>query len=189
MGGPKIKGFTAKQRRFVDEYCVDCNATQAAIRAGFSARTAGPIGSEYLKKPHIKEEIDRKLASISSRLEATADNVRRELARIALFDPRKLYDTSGNLIPIKDLGPDEAACVASLDIEEIYSGRGEEREISGNVKKIRLWNKNQALKDLALIVGLLKEADGKEYAAQKKKVYILPSEKIPDFEPPSDTQQ
>lgn len=57
--------LTDKQRRFVDEYCVDWNATQAAIRAGYSERTAGSIGTENLQKPAISEAIDERLRKLS----------------------------------------------------------------------------------------------------------------------------
>lgn len=56
MAEPKL---TTKQKRFVEEYLIDFNATQAAIRAGYSEKTSYSIGQENLKKPEIKNEIDR----------------------------------------------------------------------------------------------------------------------------------
>lgn len=58
--------LTAKQKRFCDEYLIDCNATQAAIRAGYSRKTAGAIGYENLEKPQIKEYIDEQLKRIEN---------------------------------------------------------------------------------------------------------------------------
>lgn len=58
--------LTAKQKRFCDEYLIDCNATQAAIRAGYSRKTAGAIGYENLEKPQIKEYIDEQLKKIEN---------------------------------------------------------------------------------------------------------------------------
>lgn len=63
------KALTAKQRQFVDEYLVDFNATQAAIRAKYSARSAASVGSENLRKPEIQAEINRRLDSIMPRAE------------------------------------------------------------------------------------------------------------------------
>ena len=63
------KTLTAKQRQFVDEYLVDFNATQAAIRAKYSARSAASVGSENLRKPEIQAEINRRLDSIMPRAE------------------------------------------------------------------------------------------------------------------------
>ena len=64
-----------KQRRFVDEYLVDLNATQAAIRAGYSAKSARFMGAENLTKPNIQEAIQAALAARSSRCQVTQDTV------------------------------------------------------------------------------------------------------------------
>lgn len=72
------RGITPKQQRFVDEYLVDLNATQAAIRAGYSIKTAGLIGSENLKKPYIQRAIEEGRAKQQQRTEITADRVLRE---------------------------------------------------------------------------------------------------------------
>ena len=78
--------LTAKQIRFVDEYLVDFNATQAAIRAGYKAKTAHVIGAENLRKPKIAEEIARRQKDLQRRTEVTQDRVVKELARIAFAD-------------------------------------------------------------------------------------------------------
>ena len=75
--------ITAKQRRFCEEYLIDLNATQAAIRAGYSARTAKAIASENLTKPYIAAEIAAAFAARSERTEVTQDRVIEELALIA----------------------------------------------------------------------------------------------------------
>ena len=75
--------LTAKQVRFVDEYLVDFNATQAAIRAGYKAKTAHVIGAENLRKPKIAEEIARRQKDLQRRTEVTQERVVKELARIA----------------------------------------------------------------------------------------------------------
>ena len=78
--------LTAKQKRFVDEYLVDFNATQAAIRAGYKANTAHVIGAENLRKPKIAEEIARRQKDLQRRTEVTQERVVKELARIAFAD-------------------------------------------------------------------------------------------------------
>ena len=75
--------LTPKQMRFVDEYMVDFNATQAAIRAGYKAKTAHVIGAENLRKPKIAEEIARRQKDLQRRTEVTQERVVMELARIA----------------------------------------------------------------------------------------------------------
>ena len=78
--------LTAKQQRFIDEYLVDFNATQAAIRAGYRKQNAYQIGSENLRKPKIQSEIARRQGDLQKRTEVSQDRVVKELARIAFVD-------------------------------------------------------------------------------------------------------
>ena len=71
--------LTDKQKRFIEEYLIDLNATQAAIRAGYSERTAYSIGEENLKKPVIKQAIEDAQSNRSSRVQITQDDVIRML--------------------------------------------------------------------------------------------------------------
>ena len=82
-GIPKKDGLTEKQKRFCDEYLIDLNATQAAIRAGYSKETAGAIAGENLNKPIIAEYIKKRMDERGKRIEITQDFVLRELANIA----------------------------------------------------------------------------------------------------------
>ena len=74
--------MTPKQKRFCDEYLIDLNATQAAIRAGYSERTAGAIGAENLTKPVIKAYIEQRMAEKQSTLIADQDEVLRYLTEV-----------------------------------------------------------------------------------------------------------
>jgi phage terminase small subunit len=76
------KKMTEKQKRFCDEYLVDLNATQAAIRAGYSKKTAYSIGVENLKKPEIKKRIDERMAEKESKLIADQDEVLKYLTSV-----------------------------------------------------------------------------------------------------------
>ena len=78
--------LTAKQRRFVDEYLVDFNVTQAAIRAGYSKRSAHVTGAETLRNPKVAAEIARRQRDLQVRTEVSQDRVVRELMRIAFAD-------------------------------------------------------------------------------------------------------
>lgn len=78
--------LTAKQQRFIDEYLVDFNATQAAIRAGYRKQNAYQIGSENLRKPKIQSEIARRQKDLQRRTEVSQDQVVRQLQRIAFAD-------------------------------------------------------------------------------------------------------
>lgn len=74
--------MTAKQMRFCDEYLIDLNATQAAIRAGYSEKTARVIGQENLLKPAIKEYIEKRMAEKESELIADQNEVMRYLTAV-----------------------------------------------------------------------------------------------------------
>ena len=78
----QVNLMTNKQKRFCDEYLIDCNATQAAIRAGYSPKTAYSIGMENLKKPEIKTYIDEQLKKLHDAKIADADEVIKYLTSV-----------------------------------------------------------------------------------------------------------
>lgn len=77
-----MEKMTAKQRLFCDEYLIDLNATQAAIRAGYSEKTARAMGAENLTKPYIKDYIEGRMAEKESALIADQDEVLKYLTRV-----------------------------------------------------------------------------------------------------------
>ena len=85
--------LTPKQERFVSEYLIDLNATQAAIRAGYSAKTAFSIGVENLSKPLIQDALQKAMKRRQERTEITADMVLKELKKIALDDAADYQDS------------------------------------------------------------------------------------------------
>jgi phage terminase small subunit len=82
--------LTAKQQRFVESYLLDLNATQAAIRAGYSRKTANEQGSQLLNNPAIKTAIDAAKTERSVKTEIHAEQVLQEIAAMAFYDPGKL---------------------------------------------------------------------------------------------------
>lgn len=93
--------LTAKQERFVQEYLIDLNATQAAIRAGYSRKTAGVIGVENLKKPYIREAIEEKLKQIDDEKTADAKEIREFWTRVMRGDEKETvlrYDSEGHQV-------------------------------------------------------------------------------------------
>lgn len=109
--------LNAKQERFVLEYLVDLNATQAAIRAGYSQKTAGAQAHDLLKKPEIQDAIAAARNATSQRLELTREDCIRQYQRIAFSDPRKLFSPGGGILPITQLDDDTAAAVQGYEIE------------------------------------------------------------------------
>lgn len=160
------KKLTPKQKRFVSEYLIDLNATQAAIRAGYSAKTAHSIGQENLTKPEIMRELEKAIQDRQQRTEITQDRVLQEYARLAFCDPRRLFNADGSPKPIEELDDDTAAALAGLEVREEFEGKGQERTLAGYTKKYKLVNKLGALDSLAKHLGLFdsKEEDPEDEA-------------------------
>lgn len=150
--------LNAKQDRFVEEYLVDLNATQAAIRAGYSPKTAYSMGQRLLKNVGVQAAVQAEMDQRSKRVKITQDRVLQEYARLAFFDPRKLFCDNGKPKDINELDDDTAAALAGLDVMEEYEGTGESREFVGYTKKYKLANKLVALDSLGKHLGLF---DGK----------------------------
>jgi len=134
-----------KQEMFVKEYLIDLNATQAAIRAGYSIKTAEVIGYENLNKPHIAETIQEAMAKRSLRTEITADNVLRELAKIGFGNIQRCYTPEGRLIPIHEMDADVSATIT--EVTEKFVSKSEEDDVVLE-RKYKVADKRAALVDL-----------------------------------------
>jgi len=145
--------MTPKQKRFVDEYLIDLNATQAAIRAGYAESSASDIGRQLLRKTPVASEIALRQTQIETKAIVTREEVLRELRAIGMADIRKIYDADGNLKPIGDLDDETAAAIAGVETVTEVSGRGEDREVS-IVRKVKRFDKNKALELLGRHLGL-----------------------------------
>jgi phage terminase small subunit len=139
---------TPKQRLFVREYCHHLNATRAAIAAGYSEKGARQAGARLLTNVNVSAEIGKLTQKACERLEISAENVLRELARLAFLDPRNFYDANGALRNVTDLDDDTAACIAGMEVEDVYHGRGEERVKIGYCRKIKFADKGAHLERL-----------------------------------------
>lgn len=139
--------MTKKQRIFIEEYLIDLNATQAAIRAGYSPETAGSIGSENLKKPEIRARIDKAMAERSRRTGITQDRVLMELAKIGFANIKDVIDTETAKIR-DDAKEEDLACIQSVKVKP--SEWGTEREV-------KMYDKKSALVDIGRHLGMFKD--------------------------------
>lgn len=154
--------MTPKQERFVQEYLIDLNATQAAIRAGYSEKTAEQQAHQLLKKTSVAEAIAAAQQKRAERVEITQDRVLQELARIAFFDLRKLYREDGSLKAMHELDDDAAAVLAGVDVVETKGNAavgGEDgiRHVAEYVKKVKIPDKVGALGLAMRHLGMLKD--------------------------------
>lgn len=143
--------LTAKQKRFVEEYLIDLNATQAAIRAGYSPNSARDIGSENLTKPHIRARVEEALAERSKRTGINADRVVRELARIAFVNAADVINFDSATIA-EGASEDDTAAIASVKVKTIPTEDGE-----GVEREIRLCDKLKALELCGKHLGMFKD--------------------------------
>lgn len=138
--------WTDKERLFGHEYLVDQNKTAAAIRAGYSERTAASIGHQVYNKPHVKAWIEERLTQHCEKLDVTAERIIQELAVIGFQNIAGAFNKDNSLKSIADMPEDIQRVISGIDIDELFEGRGEEREHIGYTKKLRTWNKLDALK-------------------------------------------
>ena len=140
--------LTARQARFVDEYLIDLNATQAAVRAGYSKKTAGQVGFENLKKPEIAAAVQEAQEARSERTEITQDQVLRELALIGFANAGDFFDWGPDGITIKDKG--ELTAEQQAVVAEVSQTKTKE----GGTIRVKLHDKRAALVDIGRHLGM-----------------------------------
>ena len=147
-----MEELTTKQRRFCEEYVIDWNATQAAIRAGYSENTAKEIGYENLTKPHIKayvEEIQKdlsKLAGVSALRNAL------ELKKVAYSNMGDFREGWMDLKDFEELPEELKACLQEISTQEKTSRIGE-AEVTTTFIKFKLHDKLKAIEMLNRMFG------------------------------------
>lgn len=157
-------GLTAKQARFVQEYLVDLNATQAAIRAGYSENTARQIGTENLAKPVIADAITSAQASRSKKTGIDAAWVLTRLTEEATADLADILGDNGELRPVSEWPLIwRQGLVAGVDVQEnivdgVKMGQTVKVKLSDRIKRIELIGKHvdiQAFRDQVLSTGAI----------------------------------
>lgn len=145
-----MKPLTDKQQAFVNEYMIDFNGTQAAIRAGFNPKSARTTASDMLAKPNIAAAVARARAKQDRRTGITADRVLQELARLAFVDARRLIDNdTGEIKP--GASDDDSAAISSVKVKIIPTEDGNiiEREVKmhDKIKALDLLSKHLGITD------------------------------------------
>lgn len=137
--------MTAKQKLFCEEYLIDLNATQAAIRAGYSPKTAKEQGCQLLTNLNLRARIDKALAERSCRTGVNADRIVRELAKVAFLNATDVVDTNTAKV-LPNASEDDKSAIASVKVK-ISSGESSdsvEREIkfADKLKALELLGKH-----------------------------------------------
>ncbi len=142
-GASNVIRLTPKQELFAREYLIDLNATQAAIRAGYSRKTAAQMGAENLIKPVIAAAIAVKARERLAKADLTAERVLEEIRRLAFSDIGDLLDNDGTPKPLSALSPEQSAAISSYEVvlKNAEAGDGH----TDRVLKVRMWDKLKAL--------------------------------------------
>lgn len=130
--------LTAKRKAFITEYLKDFNGTQAAIRAGYSERTANEQAARLLANSAIKNAIQEHQAKAAEKAGVSLEWWLKRMRQLAEFDPRKYFDEQGNLLPIAKLDDEAAAALSGIEVVEL------ERQ-PGSVKKVKFTDRRAAL--------------------------------------------
>ena len=168
--------LTEKQKRFAEEYLVDLNATQAAIRAGYSPDTANEQGSRLLANVNVKSTVDKMIAERSRRTGINADRVIREIAKIAFVNAGEIVDLDTALLMDK-ISDDDMAAIQSVKVKT-FGEDGVEREVklADKLKALELLGKHLGLfkdklevdgsvrSELSALSGILKQLGGEDSA-------------------------
>ena len=140
--------LTKKQKAFVQEYLIDLNATQAAIRAGYSPTSARQIADENMSKPDIKNAIDRAIAERSKRTGINADRIILELAKIAFVNPTDVINMDEATVR-GEANREDTAAISSVKVKRIPTEAGDIVE-----REVKVYDKIKALELLGKHVGM-----------------------------------
>lgn len=163
-----------RQERFCQEYLVDLNGTQAAIRAGYAKRSARSMASDLLSRPNIQVRLNVLKEAREQKTGITAERVLLEIYRCAMTDPAEAFRSDGRLKSIHEMPEGLRRAIASFEIEELFEGSGRDREHVGQVKKLKFWDKPRNLemlgRHLSLFVDRIEVKDDRDMDDLEKAV-------------------
>lgn len=145
--------LTAKQQRFVEEYLIDLNATQAYARAGYKGTGNGAEvnACKLLRNTKVATAIEKAQKAREKRTHITQDRVLQELARLAFSDTRKLFKEDGTMKMPHEIDDDTAGAIAGIETSTFGT------EDPETIKKVKLYDKNTALTNAMKHLGILTE--------------------------------
>jgi len=140
-------GLSPIQKRFCDEFLVDFNAKAAYERAGYRARgdSAAACAARLLARPAVSDYLKTRQRQLAEASNLTLERLVQELKAIALFDMRRLFKEDGSMLAPNEWPADVAAAVSSVDVDEITQKVNGQTVIVGCTRKVRVFNKIEAL--------------------------------------------
>jgi phage terminase small subunit len=149
----KKEGLTKKEKKFVREYLKDFNGTRAYLATypmGESCKinSAGASACAMLQKHNVMVEIDNNVNSMMSNLELTNEAILGQQIILAFMDTRSLFNEDGSFKEIRELNIAQQAVIESIEIDELFSGSGDDRIQIGKRKKVKFYSKQKAIDNL-----------------------------------------
>lgn len=163
--------LTDKQKRFCEEYIIDNNAKQAAIRSGFSAKTAEKQGPQLLEKTWVRNYIRQLQRKLRKKSEISAERVLAEYAKIAFSDIREIFDENGCIKDVNDMPEAVSGVISEIRTTSFKTKNGDDI-IKTSYK---LHSKVSALEALSKHLGLFEKDNKQKGESQQPTILILPS--------------
>jgi phage terminase small subunit len=137
-----------RYRRFVANIVAGQSGKDAAKNAGFAPKSAEVTASRLLTNAKVKAAIEHEMEKVERAAIATKTKVLLELSRLSLTDVGQAFNADGSFKKLQDMPVDVRRCIAGIEVEELFEGKGEERQQVGFIKKIKFWDKNIALTNM-----------------------------------------
>jgi len=174
----KLKKLTVMQEKFCQEY-VKLSSPSKAYRASYNAEnmkpaTIGTKSNHLINQYNISARILELRTGIENRNKITIDELVVDLANMVRFDPGDMYDDNGALLPIKQMPKNVRQMILSLDSIELYQGTGKRRIQVGEVKKVRLMPKLEAIEKLMKYFGAYEKDNNQKTPVQQVTIFQIP---------------
>lgn len=156
------ESLNQRQQAFVREYIIDFNGTQAAGRAGYSAKSAEVTASKLLRNPKVAAAVAEAIDARAKRTEIDADWVLQNAAAAFTCDLSRLYDERGDLLPVHEWPKEIMPIIGGVEIEALYTGNGDDRIQIGHVKKLKLTERLKLLETIGKHIDVQAFSERKE---------------------------
>lgn len=157
-------------KRFADKYFETLNASESAIYAGFSADTARQQGWQLLQREEVQEYLQKLRTEYQEQSGINKQRILDEYAKIAFSDVRELFSETNTLLRIGDIDDNMAGAIMSVESDEIFM----QGQTIGETKKVKLYNKLQALDSLGKVLGIFEKDNEQSKINSQVTIFQLP---------------
>lgn len=148
---PAIKKPTLREERFPYEYLIDLNMAKAAERCGYRGKTSEVLRNcaiRLLRKESVQKKLQELVQAQKDKLTIDAEMVIRELHHIATVDVQDAFNSDGTLKPVNEMPEYIRRSISAIEVEELFSGVGENKTWIGYTKRVKFWEKTKSLEML-----------------------------------------